>query len=142
MELVHSIPSTVSIPQAVAPRPAPVLQAVPTDLAAAQTVTATDTAGGIGSDTGNAQNTQSSQNTQDGQNTTDAITASASSNYQSSVLIDPTTHEVIYRVVDVRSRQIVRQIPDQALLRMQAYNLALQNGKSTTEALAQADLEA
>jgi uncharacterized FlaG/YvyC family protein len=170
MEPVHSIPSTVSIPQTVAPRPAPtpVLQAVPTDLTAAKTVTASDTAGAIGSDPRNAQlglaaatpqsvtqnigngqnaqGTQNSQAAQNGQNAQDSQNTSAgtgaSSNYQSSVLIDPTTHEVIYRVVDVRTRQVIRQIPDQALLRTQAYNRALQSGKSSAEALSQADIEA
>jgi uncharacterized FlaG/YvyC family protein len=44
-------------------------------------------------------------------------------------------------VVDVRSRQVVRQIPEQALLRMRAYTHALESGKSTTEALTQADLQ-
>jgi hypothetical protein len=166
MEPVHSIPSTVSVPQTVAPRPAPtpVLQAVPTDLSPAQTVTASDTGGAISGDVRNAelgltepqggspgqnaangqsaQNTQNGQNAQGGQDTAGSNGSGTSGGYRSSILIDPTTHEVIYRVVDVRTQQVVRQIPAEAMLRAQAYNLALANGKSQSEALAQADLEA
>jgi hypothetical protein len=35
------------------------------------------------------------------------------------------TREVIFRVVDVRSGQVDRQVPDQALLRLRAYNRTL-----------------
>jgi hypothetical protein len=126
MEPVNTIASALSAQQTVLarPAPAPVLQAVPTELAAAKTVTASNTAGAPRNDTSTTQNN--------------------SNNYQQTVLIDPATREVIFRVVDVRSRQVVRQIPDQALLRMQAYTRALANGKSTSEALAetQADFEA
>jgi hypothetical protein len=123
MEPVHTISPTVGIPQtAVArPAPAPVLQAVPTELAAAKTVTASDTTGATRNDTTGRGNPN---------------------DYQQSVLIDPATREVIFRVIDVRSRQVVRQIPDQALLRMQAYTRALNNGKSANEALSLADVEA
>ena len=57
------------------------------------------------------------------------------------VLIDPQTREVIYRVIDVRSRQVVRQVPDEALLRMRAYAQALANGDTPNQALSQADLD-
>jgi len=57
------------------------------------------------------------------------------------VLIDPQTREVIYRVIDVRSRQVVRQVPDQALLRMRAYAQALANGDTPNQALNQSDLD-
>jgi len=53
--------------------------------------------------------------------------------YEYQVLVDPATHDVIYRTVDERSRQVVRQVPDQALLRMRAYARALAEGTSTTE---------
>jgi hypothetical protein len=123
MEPVHTISPAVSIPQTAVARPAPtpVLQAVPTELAAAKTVTASDTAGATHNDTTGRGNPN---------------------DYQQSVLIDPATREVIFRVIDVRSRQVVRQIPDQALLRMQAYTRALNNGKSANEALSLADVEA
>ena len=57
------------------------------------------------------------------------------------VIIDPQTREVIYRVIDVRSRQVVRQVPDEALLRVRAYARALANGDSPNKAQTQADLE-
>ena len=57
------------------------------------------------------------------------------------VIIDPQTREVIYRVIDVRSRQVVRQVPDEALLRVRAYAKALASGDSPSQAQNQADLE-
>jgi hypothetical protein len=122
MEPVQTISPALGVQQAPAARaaPAPVVQAVPTDLPGAKTVTATNTAGGT-------RNDPSSNSNQ--------------ADYRQSVVIDPATREVIFRVVDVRSRQVVRQIPEQALLRMRAYTHALDSGKSTTEALTQADLQ-
>ena len=58
------------------------------------------------------------------------------------VIIDPQSREVIYRVLDARTRQVVRQVPDEALLRMRAYARALANGDSTAKAEYQADFEA
>jgi hypothetical protein len=57
------------------------------------------------------------------------------------VLIDPATREVIYRVIDVRSRQVVRQVPDEALLRTRAYAQAIAKGDTPVQALNQADLD-
>jgi hypothetical protein len=57
------------------------------------------------------------------------------------VVIDPQTREVIYRVIDVRSRQVVRQVPDEALLRTRAYAQAIANGDKPMQALNQADLD-
>jgi hypothetical protein len=57
------------------------------------------------------------------------------------VIIDPQTREVIYRILDVRSRQVVRQVPDEALLRVRAYAAALAKGDSPSKAQSQADLE-
>jgi uncharacterized FlaG/YvyC family protein len=81
-----------------------------------------------------------------------AVTNAASSNATSSnevaqraapftreILIDPQSREVIFRVVDVRSRQVVRQVPDEALLRMRAYTRAIADGKTPTEAQNMAD---
>lgn len=50
------------------------------------------------------------------------------------VIVDPAVREVIYRVVDVSSGRVVRQVPDEALLRLRAYARALANGKSPNEA--------
>lgn len=55
------------------------------------------------------------------------------------VFIDAQTREVIFRVIDERSRRVVRQVPDQALLRMRAYNQALISGETPTEARQIAD---
>ena len=39
-------------------------------------------------------------------------------------IIDPETREIVYRVLDAHTRQVLHQVPDQALLRMQAYTRA------------------
>ena len=56
------------------------------------------------------------------------------------VVLDPQTREVIYKVIDNRSRQVVRQVPEEALLRMRAYTRAIARGESPSRA--QADIEA
>jgi uncharacterized FlaG/YvyC family protein len=56
-------------------------------------------------------------------------------------IIDQQTREVIYRVIDVQSGQVVRQVPDEALLRVRAYAQALANGDTPFQALNQADVE-
>jgi hypothetical protein len=97
---------------------APVAQAVATDLSPAKSVTAIEPV-------------QSARND-----------ASASENFQHTVLLDPATQDLIFRVIDVRSRQVVRQVPDEALLRMRAYSRALAQGKGVNEAWNAANLEA
>jgi hypothetical protein len=100
---------------------APVAQAVATDLSPAKTVTAAETV-------------LAARNT--------PYNPSASSDlFQRTVVLDPATQDLIFRVVDVRSRQVVRQVPDEALLRMRAYARALADGKGMTEALNVANLE-
>ena len=110
-------PSTGATPVVDRVPQAPVAQAVATDLSPAKTVTA-------------AASAQPSQNN-----------PASSELYQRTVLLDPATQDLIFRVVDLRSRQVVRQVPDEALLRMRAYSRALADGKSTTEALTAANLE-
>lgn len=98
------------------PDPAPVREAVQTELAAPKAVTAvTHAARGAAGDL------------QQGQL------------LSREVFVDAQTREVIFRVIDERSRRVVRQVPDQALLRMRAYNKALLNGESPSEARAIAD---
>ena len=46
---------------------------------------------------------------------------------------DAQTREVIFRVIDVRTGQVERQVPDAALLRMRAYNRAMAEGKSALD---------
>ncbi len=95
----------------------PVAQAVATDLSPAKTVTAAEIAQPVPND------------------------AASSDNYQHTVLLDPATQDLIFRVIDVRSRQVVRQVPDEALLRMRAYSRALAQGKGVNEAWTAANLE-
>jgi uncharacterized FlaG/YvyC family protein len=96
----------------------PVVQAVATELSPAKSVTAVGTAQPARSDV-----------------------ASSAENYQHTVILDPATQDLIFRVIDVRSRQVVRQVPDEALLRMRAYSRALAEGKGTNEAWTAANLE-
>jgi hypothetical protein len=37
------------------------------------------------------------------------------------IILDPHSREVIYRAVDVRSRRVVRQVPEEAMRRLRAY---------------------
>ena len=112
MEPIRTITPPGAIQQAFASRPEPaaVAQAVATELPSAKAVTAANPAAP----------------------TLDSA-VSFSDPYEYQVLVDPATHDVIYRTVDERSRQVVRQVPDQALLRMRAYARALVEGTSTTE---------
>lgn len=57
------------------------------------------------------------------------------------VVLDPATREVIFRVVDSRSRQVLKQVPDEALLRMRAYNKAVQDGKTPADVMTKADFQ-
>lgn len=92
------------------PDPAPVREAVQTELAAPKAVTAV----------------------------TDPAQAKAAG-LTREVFVDAQTREVIFRVIDESSRRVVRQMPDQALLRLRAYNQALIGGETPNEARAIAD---
>jgi hypothetical protein len=119
MAPVNTIAPSTGAPLVVDRLPsAPVAQAVATELSPAKTVTAAETALPLRNDT-----------------------SSSSDLYQHTVVLDPATRDLIFRVIDVRSRQVVRQIPDEALLRMRAYARALADGKGMTEALTAANLE-
>ncbi len=65
----------------------------------------------------------------------------ASDVYRHTVVLDPATRDLIFRVIDVRSREVVRQAPDEAMLRMHAYAHALDDGKGMSAALMAANLE-
>ena len=116
---VNTIAQSTSAPPVVDRVPsAPVAQAVATELSPAKSVTAVETAQPVRNDA-----------------------APSSENYQHTVILDPATQDLIFRVVDVRSRQVVRQVPDEALLRMRAYSRAIAQGKGMNEALSAANLE-
>ncbi len=118
MDTAVTIKPTAIVAGAVLPRPdsAPVRQAVATELAAPKAVTAAV-------DSARPQSTTLQQQPM----------------LTREVFIDAQTREVIFRVIDERSRRVVRQVPDQALLRMRAYNQALVSGETPTEARQIAD---
>lgn len=66
--------------------------------------------------------------------------AQASLNVESQVILDPASREVIFRMIDVRTRRVVQQVPEQALLRLRAYTRALESGESVARVMVQADL--
>jgi hypothetical protein len=101
------------------PAPAPVQQAVPTDLSPGKSVTVASEVTAPRNDMPRPQDT-----------------------FTHDVLLDPQSREVVYRVIDVRSRQVVRQIPEEAFLRMRAYSRAIASGQSPQEAQNHADLQA
>jgi hypothetical protein len=66
----------------------------------------------------------------------------ASSDYDiRSVSIDSQTREVIFRLIDSRTNQVISEIPDRMLLRNRAYSRAIANGATPFQATAQADRE-
>ena len=55
--------------------------------------------------------------------------------------IDSQSREIIYRVIDSRTNQVVTQMPDVAQMRNRAYSRALANGSTSFDALTKADFE-
>ena len=114
MDTGLTIRPTGSVAQAsyVRPEAAPVREAVATQLTAAQSVTA-------------AADTTPSRS--------DVARRTVAPPQSRDVVLDAQSREVIFRVVDVRSGRVVRQVPDEAIMRLRAYNRALANGKSPLE---------
>ena len=56
-------------------------------------------------------------------------------------MLDAHSREVIYQVLDADSGRVVRQVPDEALLRLRAYVRAVAQGQRPAEAN-RADIEA
>ena len=98
----------------VRPEPAPAQQTVATELAPSQSVTAS--AASVA-----ARN--------DGQK---SVALQAQTTRE--IVLDPHSREVIYRVRDERSGRVVRQVPDEALLRLRAYQRAIADGAAPAEA--------
>ena len=88
----------------VKPAPPAAVEAVQTQLPPDKTVTATDT-------------TVKVRNDSSGQN--DALSRQVS--------IDRAAAQVVYKVVDSRTSLVIRQFPDEALLRSRAYGRALED---------------
>ena len=84
--------------------PAPVRDATPTNLAPPQTVTAP---------------------TKPNETRQDPVPAGTSDpSYVRKIILDAHSREVIYQVLDTNSHRVVRQIPEEAMLRLRAYNRA------------------
>jgi len=49
------------------------------------------------------------------------LTESSNTGTSRDAIIDPQTREIVFRVLDARTRQVLQQVPDQALLRSRAY---------------------
>ena len=98
----------------VRPEPAPARQTVATELAPSQSVTAS-------ADGAAARNDGQKSPAQQAQTTREFI-------------LDPHSREVIFRVRDERSGRVVRQVPDEALLRLRAYQRAIADGAAPAEA--------
>lgn len=118
--LTSKPPAPTAQAAVVRPDVQPVREAVQTELAAPKAVTAVTDAAATNAPLSNE-------------------AAAKAAPFSREIMIDPQSREVIFRVVDVRSRQVVRQVPDQALLRMRAYTRALDDGKTPTEAQNMAD---
>jgi hypothetical protein len=122
MDAGLAIRPTTAVAALVRPEPTPVRTAVQTTLAASRSVTAA-----AGSDrlTGH----DSARN------------ALLQQQMTRELVIDSQTREVIFRLVDVRTGQVERQMPDAALLRLRAYNRNMVNGESPLESDANTDTE-
>jgi flagellar protein FlaG len=58
------------------------------------------------------------------------------------LIIDAQSREVIYRVISAQTGRVVRQVPDEAILRLRAYSRALASGANPSAAEAEVDVEA
>jgi hypothetical protein len=111
-------PTSGATPTSIArPDPAPVRQAVATDLAAAQSVTASTNTDATRHDPAQDSNVRK-------------------------IILDAHSREVIFQVLDASSGRVVRQIPDEAMLRLRAYTRALAQGSTPNQAHADVDVEA
>jgi flagellar protein FlaG len=96
-------PTANTAPAAIVrPEPAPVRDAVATDLAPAQSVTAATGADAPRHDSGRA----------------------AQDAHVRKVILDAHSREVIFQVLDESSGRVIRQVPDEAMLRLRAYTRA------------------
>jgi len=105
----------------VPPEPTPVRGAAPTILAPSQSVMASADVSAVRNEMPRPQSVQPST-THD-------------------IVVDPASREILYRIVDVRSGQILQQIPDQLFIHRKVYAKAMESGKSALEAAAKADLD-
>jgi uncharacterized FlaG/YvyC family protein len=57
------------------------------------------------------------------------------------IILDAHSREVIFQVLDASSGRVVRQIPDEAMLRLRAYTRALAQGSTPNQAHVHADVD-
>ncbi|EJW09874.1 hypothetical protein A33M_0809 [Rhodovulum sp. PH10] len=139
MDTSLTIRPPIGVTSADAARPVTVeAPVVPTVLPSAKAVTAPTPSSESATDPKLAQSGNPPAQSQPAQN--QALHAQENTTRQ--VVLDPQTREVVFRVIDSKSRQVLRQIPEEALLRMRAYNRALQDGTSPAEVMSRADLRA
>jgi uncharacterized FlaG/YvyC family protein len=105
----------------VRPEPAPARQTVATELAPSQSVTASANSAAARND--------------------EQKSAALQAQTTREIVLDPHSREVIFRVRDERSGRVVRQVPDEALLRLRAYQRAIADGEAPLQAAAN-DLQA
>jgi hypothetical protein len=65
---------------------------------------------------------------------------SANSYITREITIDPQSREVIYRVIDTRTRQVLWQLPDAALMRTKAYAQTLSEASQSGHSKNQTDI--
>ncbi|ALK08780.1 hypothetical protein [Blastochloris viridis] len=111
----------------------PLPKAVPTELEPEKAVIATGESGKIEALPGSPRRR--------GDNATSASNGTES-DIETLVIFDTESRDIIFRMIDVRSKQIIDQIPDHALLRLRAYSRAIENGESVIVALARTDTAA
>ncbi|NVO15113.1 MAG: hypothetical protein HXX10_13845 [Rhodoplanes sp.] len=138
MDTSLTIRPQTGAPSADYARPAAIeVPAVPTVLPATQTVSAP----GAGSSTSTDPDLSRNANPPAQDQPAQYQAKQAADTTMRMVVLDPATREVIFRVVDSRSRQVLRQVPDEALLRMRAYNKAVQDGQTPADVMSRADMQ-
>ncbi|WP_170263360.1 hypothetical protein [Blastochloris sulfoviridis] len=113
----------------------PVPKAAPTELAPSQTVTAA-------APSTNTQAQPGSPSRQGTEAEMATLYANAFDYLDGRVLLDAQSCEVVFRMIDVRTRKVVEQVPDQALLRLRAYTRAIASGEALSAVAARSNLAA
>ncbi|MFL4980402.1 MAG: flagellar protein FlaG [Xanthobacteraceae bacterium] len=115
----------VTQPGPARPDPPPIAHAVATTLAASQSVTAV-------ADSAASRNNAEHQ----------PQYAENQSRRSREIVIDAATRDIIYRVINERSGQVVQQIPEEVILRLRAYVRELRERESRDKAAHNADFAA
>src|ERR1044072_3767537 len=130
------------------PDPATVRQAVATDLAPAQSVTASSNAEAARHDAQSAQDSNVRKiiidaHSRDPPRRPPPPPAAAPPRHDAQsaqdsnvrkIIIDAHSREVIFQVVNAESGRVVRQVPEEAMLRLRAYTRAIAQGQTPNEA--------